>query len=45
MSKPKFPFTVTEGGVPARIRKITQVKRGPVYTVFVVDYCLPFRAG
>ena len=40
MSKPKFPITVSESGVSARIRKITQLKNATTYTLFVVDYCL-----
>lgn len=40
MRSPQFPFTVTENGVSARIRKASQTKNGKPYTLFVVDYCL-----
>ena len=36
----KFPVTVTEGGVTAKIRKTTQTKNGKEYVVYIVDYIL-----
>jgi integrase len=36
----KFPVTVTEGGVSAKIRKITQTKNGKHYVLYVADYIL-----
>jgi hypothetical protein len=36
----KFPVTVTEGGVTAKIRKTTQTKNGKDYVVYIVDYIL-----
>jgi integrase len=40
MKAQRFPLTVTEGGVSAKIRKLTQIKGGKAYTVFIVDYVL-----
>lgn len=36
----RFPVTVTEDGVTARIRKFTQVKKGKKYVSFITDYVL-----
>jgi integrase len=36
----KFPVKVTEGGVSAKIRKITQSKNGRLYVIYVADYVL-----
>jgi integrase len=38
--KKQFPVIVTEGGVSAKIRKITQTKNGKDYIVYIVDYVL-----
>lgn len=40
MKKLKFPVTISEGGVTAKIRKSDQTKNGETYTLFVVDYFL-----
>lgn len=40
MRNPKFPPVVTEGGVSARIRKLSQDKNGKDYTLFVwIIFC------
>ncbi|HEV2330459.1 MAG TPA: site-specific integrase [Verrucomicrobiae bacterium] len=36
----KFPVTVTEGGVSAKIRRIIQIKKGKNYVLYVADYIL-----
>ena len=36
----KFPVIVSEGGVSAKIRKITQTKNGTKYFTYIVDYVL-----
>lgn len=36
----KFPVIVSEGGVSAKIRKITQTKNGMAYATYLVDYIL-----
>jgi hypothetical protein len=36
----KFPVIVSEGGVSAKIRKITQTKNGTEYITYIVDYVL-----
>ncbi len=36
----KFPVVVSEGGVSAKIRKITQTKNGTEYVTYIVDYIL-----
>jgi integrase len=36
----KFPVVVSEGGVSAKIRKITQTKKGTEYVTYMVDYIL-----
>jgi integrase len=36
----KFPVVVSEGGVSAKIRKITQTKNGTEYVTYMVDYIL-----
>jgi len=36
----KFPVTVTEGGVSAKVRKTIQTKNGKEYVVYIVDYIL-----
>jgi hypothetical protein len=38
MSGKEFPVTVTEGGVSAKIRKVSQLKNGSHYTVYVADF-------
>ena len=40
MNMPSFPLVVTEDGVFARIRKLSQIKNGKDYSLFVVDYIL-----
>lgn len=40
MKAEKFPLVISEVGVSARIRKLTQSKNGRQYTIFVVDYRL-----
>jgi hypothetical protein len=41
MKAEKFPLTVTEGGVSAKIHKVSQFKNGKIYTRYVADY-IPF---
>ncbi|HVU07821.1 MAG TPA: site-specific integrase [Verrucomicrobiae bacterium] len=36
----EFPVIVSEGGVSAKIRKVTQTKNGKTYTLYVADYVL-----
>jgi hypothetical protein len=36
----KFPVIVSEGGVSAKIRKITQTKNGTEYITYIVNYVL-----
>jgi integrase len=36
----RFPVKVTEGGVSAKIRKITQTKSGKPYVIYLADYIL-----
>lgn len=36
----RFPVTVTEAGVTAKIRKFSQIKNGREYTSFIVNYIL-----
>ena len=38
MKQQEFPVTVTEQGVSAKIRKITQTKKGKSYTVYIADF-------
>ena len=38
MKQQKFPVTITEQGVSAKIRKVTQTKKGKAYTVYVADF-------
>ena len=38
MSAKEFPVTVTEGGVSAKIRKISQATNGKIYTRYVADF-------
>ena len=40
MKTVKFPITVTEAGVSAKIRKVKQSKNGSTYYSFVVEYWL-----
>ena len=40
MKADKFPVTVTEGGVSAKIRKVSQLKNGKPYTIYIADYVL-----
>ena len=40
MKTDSFPITITEGGVSAKIRKITKTRNGIDYDSFVVDYLL-----
>jgi hypothetical protein len=40
MKAEKFPLTVTEGGVSAKIHKVSQFKNGKIYTRFVANYVL-----
>jgi integrase len=40
MRAEKLPMVITEAGVSARIRKISQTKNGRNYTSYVVDYVL-----
>ena len=36
----KFPVTVSEGRVSAKIHKVTKTKNGKTYTSYVADYIL-----
>ena len=36
----KFPLTVSEGRVTAKIHKVTKTKNGKTYTSYVADYIL-----
>ena len=38
MSAKKFPVIVTEGGVSSKIREISQVTKGVIYTRYVADF-------
>jgi integrase len=40
MKAEKFPVTVTEGGVSAKVRKVSQINNGKTYTRFIADYVL-----
>jgi hypothetical protein len=40
MKTDKFPVTVTEGGVSAKIRKVSKFKGGKKYNFFIADYVL-----
>ncbi len=38
MNTKEFPVTVTEGGVSAKIRRVSQFKNGKHYTVYIADF-------
>jgi integrase len=40
MNTERFPLTITESGVSAKIRRFTQVKNGTDYIAYVVEYSL-----
>lgn len=40
MKTVKFPLTITEAGVSAKIRQVTQTKKGRVYTGYMLEYIL-----